>query len=127
MKKKKYFMFFYEDLALLHQVANKQTLFLAAMVSRMDQDNVVQMTAYTREAIIDEIGAVSKNKLALARQYLKILSDSGVVQDLGKGAYMIIPRLFGFSNLASSANKKQDRFINIKYKNNAREIEVGLL
>jgi hypothetical protein len=127
MKKKKYYMTFYEDIALLHSVANKQTLFLSSMVARMDGDNVVQMTPYVRKAIMDEIGTKSKDKLTLARQYIKTLSSAGLIADIGDGAYMINPKLYGFSNIASSADKKQDKFIKIKYKKNKRTIEVGLL
>ena len=119
-------MIFYEDLALLQQTVNKQTLFLAHMVSRMDSDNIVQMTPYVREAIIIDIGCETKNKLALARQYLKILCDDGLVSDLGKGAYMVVPKLFGFSNIANAVDKKQDKYIKIKYSNKGRSIEVGL-
>ncbi len=119
-------MLFYEDLALLHSIANKQTLFFAGMISRMDGDNIVQMTPYVREAIIVEIGAKSKDKLALARQYIKTLSDAGLVVDIGKGAYMVIPKLAGFSSIASSSNSKQEKFIKIKYSKNKKEISVGI-
>jgi len=125
MKKNPYYMTFYKDLALLQSVYNKQTLFLSEMISRMDGENIVQMTSYTRKAIIDAIGAKSNDKLALARQYIKTLSKAGVISDIGDGAYMVIPRVFGFSSLTSLSNKKQERYIKIKYSPKGRQISVG--
>lgn len=127
MKKKGYFMTFYSDIALLHSVQNKQSLFLAGMISRMNGDNIVQMSRYTKKEILREIGSKSSNDLNLARQYISILTAAGIIKALGDDAYMIIPKLFGFSNVAGSINEKQDKFIKIKYKNNNRTIEVGLL
>jgi hypothetical protein len=126
MQKTKYFMTFYEDLALLHSIANKQTLFLAAMIGRMDADNVVQMTPYIREQIMNEIGTSAKNKLAVAKQYINSLIKAGLITNIGRGAYMVVPKLFGFSNFVNSINEKQGRFIKIRYENDKRTIEVGV-
>lgn len=120
-------MIFYEDLAKLHAITNKQTLFFAGMLSRMDNDNVVQMTPYIRESIMDEIGTLSKDKLAVARQYLRTLVLSELIVDIGKGAYMVRPKFSGFSNMTSSINKKQERFIRLRYGKEGRVIEVGIL
>lgn len=120
-------MIFYKDLAMLHSSTSKEILFLAYMIARMDKDNVVQMTPYVRESIMDEIGSEAGDKLAVARQYIKSLSDKGLIANIGKGAYMVRPKLTGFSNLLDPINKKQDRFIKIKYsKKGARTIEVGV-
>jgi predicted GIY-YIG superfamily endonuclease len=120
-------MLFHDELHLLSSVVNKQTMFLYNMVSRMDENNIVPMTSYVRELIMDEIGTKSKDKLTLARQYTKILIDAGLITEVGRSTYMVNPKLFGFSNVASSVNKKQDKFIKIKYRKNKRTIEVGLL
>jgi hypothetical protein len=127
MKKEKYYMTFYRDIALLHSICNKQTLFFAEMASRMDGDQVVQMTQYVREEIADSIGISEANKLTTVRQYLYLLKGHGLIADIGKGAYMINPKLHGHNNFADSINKKHQRFIKIQYNaNGSREkIECG--
>lgn len=126
MRKKKYAMLFCEDIALLHSICNKQTLFFAEMLSRMDGDQVVQMTPYTRKQIVTMIGSQSGNKLNIARQYLKQLADAGLVVDLGDGAYMINPKVAGFTNIASIVNEKADIFLQVKYTAECkREISVS--
>lgn len=118
-------MLFCEDIALLHSICNKQTLFFAEMLNRMDGDQVVQMTSYTRKQIISVIGSKSNDSLNVARQYLKQLSDSGLVVSLGDGAYMINPKVAGFTNIAKVVKNKSDIFIKIKYSpNTARQISI---
>lgn len=119
-------MLFCEDIALLHSICNKQTLFFAEMLNRMDGDQVVQMTSYVRKQIVTAIGSISENRLNVARQYLKQLSDAGLVADLGDGAYMVNPKIAGFTNIAKIVNDKSDVFLQIKYTaSNKREISVG--
>jgi len=126
MRKKKYAMLFCEDIALLHSICNKQTLFFAEMLNRMDGDQVVQMTAYTRKQIVEAIGSNSGNKLNIARQYLKQLSDAGLVADLSDGAYMVNPRIAGFTNIAKVVDSKASLFIKLKYSaKGGRELSVG--
>ena len=119
-------MLFCEDIALLHSICNKQTLFFAEMLNRMDGDQVVQMTSYVRKQIVTVIGSKSDNKLNVARQYLKQLSDAGLVADLGDGAYMVNPKIAGFTNIAKIVNDKADIFLQIKYSaDDSREISVS--
>lgn len=126
MRKKKYAMLFCEDIALLHSICNKQTLFFAEMLSRMDGDQIVQMTPYTRKQIVTIIGSKSEDKLNVARQYLKQLSDAGLVADLGDGAYMVNPKIAGFTNIANIVNDKSAIFLQVKYTSDARrEISIS--
>ena len=127
MKKAPYFMTFYKDIALLHAICNKQTLFFAAMVSRMDADQVVPMPPYVRKQIVDEVRIVSKNKLGVAKQYLHRLKKAGLIADLGGGAYMINPRLHGRNNMQNSIDKKAERFMKIIYSadGSRKKIECG--
>ncbi len=118
-------MIFYEDLSLLHSIANKQTLFFAGMISRMDTDNVVQMTRYVRNQIITEIGSKTTNKLNLAKSYLHQIVDSGLAKDMGDGAYMVLPKIAGFTNFGGPINSKMDKWIRIEYKGKERKITVG--
>jgi len=125
MKKSKYYMTFYDDLALLHSIYNKQTLFFSGMLKRMDDKQVVQMTSYTRREIISEIGSKATDPLSTARQYLKTLSDGGLVANIGGGAYMVNPKVHGFNNMQASIDKKMQRFIEIKYAKGKRTISAG--
>ena len=125
MRKRKHFMIFYQDIALLHSVANKQTLFFAEMMARMDGDNIVQMTPYIRELIVDNIGSKTNNKLALARQYIKTLSDAGLIIDIGKGAYMVAPKIAGFSCNDQFIKSKQAKFLKITYLKDKRSMSMG--
>lgn len=126
MKKRPYFMIFYEDLALLHQTANKQTMFFMQMLSKMDKDQIVQMTGYVRKNIISHVSPGNENKLELARQYLKRLSKDGLIRNVGDGAYMINPKISGYSNVDKFQNEKSEIFIKLKYKHGKRKIEVNV-
>ena len=126
-QKEKYFMTFYRDLALLHTIANKQTLFFAHMVSRMDDSQIVQMTPYVRKQIMDLIEAKQKNRLAGAAQYIDKLIKEGLVVNVGDGAYMINPRIHGHTNWKESIATKDKLFteLRIQYRENGdRKIEV---
>jgi len=127
MRKKKYAMLFCEDIALLHTICNKQTMFFAEMISRMDGDQVVQMTPYTRKQLVSLIGSKSGAPLNVARQYLKQLSDSNLIADLGDGAYMINPRVAGFNNIAKMVEEKSDLYIRLRYsaETGERHLTVG--
>ena len=124
MKKARYYMTFYKDIALLHSICNKQTLFFAAMASRMDDKQVVQMTPYIRKEIMDEIRTKSKDKLGAAKQYLFRLKESGLVADIGGGAYMINPRIHGRNNMQSSIDSKTETFMRIKYSANGERKDI---
>ena len=62
----------------------------------------------------------------VARQYLKQLSDAGLVADLGDGAYMVNPKIAGFTNIANIVNDKSAIFLQVKYTSDARrEISIS--
>ncbi len=119
-------MIFYQDLSLLHQTANKKTIFFMEMLSRMDSDQYVEMTPRVREKIISSISPKNKNPLDLARQYLARLVKEGLIAFHGKSSYMINPKISGFSNIDKFQNQKAERFIKLKYKNGKRFITVGV-
>lgn len=126
-KKEKYFMTFYKDIALLHSIANKQTLFFMEMVLRMDSEQNVQMTQAVREKIMLSIGSKEKNLTNGASQYLKHLKELGLIRDKGKGEYMVNPKIHGFSNDAFAIQRKSEIFMNIKYtKDGGRTITVDM-
>lgn len=125
MKKAKYYMTFYKDIALLHSICNKQTLFFAEMVSRMDSDQMVQMTPYIRKQIIDVIGVKSTDKLAAARQYLSKLADSNLIANNNDGAYMVNPKIHGHNNFLNAIEKKTEIFLKIKYSKSGKRVSIS--
>ena len=120
----KYFMVFSRDLKSIAPLVNKQTLFLFEMISRMNQNNVVRMTPGAKKQIMQNIGSKSENSLATSNQYLKQLGKCGLISSIGDGDYMVRPLFAGFSNFKSALDKKQERFIKIKYAGESRSIEV---
>jgi predicted GIY-YIG superfamily endonuclease len=87
-------MLFCDGLHLLSSIANKQTMFLYHMAARMNENNIVYMTPLMKEEIINKIGSDSCDKQTLARQYLKALLRSGVIENTGTGSYKISAKLF---------------------------------
>lgn len=121
------FKVMYNGIALLHTIANKQTMFFGYMLSRMDEDNLVSMTPNQRRQAMEDIGSKSSNPLVMARQHLHGLVKAGLITPLGGSDYMVNP-LF--------ANKIHDykRKVNQKYElyltavaraDGSMEIEVG--
>lgn len=83
---------FFDGLALLHTVANQQTLFLAYLLSDMDNDNMVHLTVYKKQKIMKEIGSKSKKPLIMANQHLTSLARHGLVKSQGGGTFMVNPQ-----------------------------------
>lgn len=96
------FMSYYEHIAKLSLVANKQTLFLAHVLSRMEYDStskqlLVDLTPRVRRLILKELGVTSKNPLNLAKGYIRQLTKAGLIKPLGQGTYCIDPESYGYS------------------------------
>lgn len=94
------FMSYYEHLAKLATIANKQTLFLAHLLYRMELEKdtgqyVVTLTAYDKRKILQEIGCESKNWAGLSSQYIALLSKAGLIKAIGCGAYLVNPECYG--------------------------------
>lgn len=94
------FMAYFEHLAKLSSIANKQTLFLAHILYRMEYDEsakqfVATLTKYDKKSILKSIGCESKSPLNLAGQYILKLTDSGLIKSIGDGAYIIDPMSYG--------------------------------
>ena len=100
------YMCYYEHLAKLSRVANKQTLFLAHLLYRMEWNSdakqcIVSLTAYDKRTIIEAIGCDSKDPGQLARQYLARLCKSGLIRSIGGSAYLIDPQSYSGSKYVS--------------------------
>ncbi len=101
---------YYEHIAKLSQLANKQTLFLAHLLSLVVYEseckqNIVTMTAHDKRRIMKAIGCDTSNPAKLANQYLSKIGKAGLIKSIGGGAYMVDPASFsGFKYI-----KKQTR------------------
>ena len=96
------YMCYYEHLAKLARVANKQTLFLAHLLYRMEFDKdakqwLVTLSSFDKRAIIHAIGSGTDDPLRMASQYLTKLCASGLFKSLGGGAYLVDPKSFSGS------------------------------
>jgi hypothetical protein len=96
------FMSYYEHIAKLAMVANKRTLFLAHVLSRIeyhDEQKVlyVDLPAMVKRDILKAIGAESENPLVLASQYINTLVKAGLIKSIGSSRYAIDPQSYGYS------------------------------
>lgn len=96
----KAFVAYYDHLAKLARVANKQTLFLAHILYQADHDKktgmlIVNLNAALKRKIIGEIESETGDRLRLAGQYLTKLKRAGLIKSLGGGMYSVDPESFG--------------------------------
>lgn len=97
------YMCYYTHLAKLSVVANKQTLFLAHMLYRMEwheesKQYVVNLNAHQKRDIMKAINFTGKTSLIrMANQYLNTISKSGLIQPAGGGMYLLDPRSYSGS------------------------------
>jgi hypothetical protein len=117
---KKPFMTYYEHLAKLACIANKKTLFLAHLLSRMDFNEetkiqYVDLTANVKRDILKAIGAKSVNPLVLAQQYIKELQKAGLIKSMGGGRYMIDPLSYGYAKYVSKELRERAANIYVKH------------
>ncbi|MDH5552798.1 MAG: hypothetical protein OEX82_05640 [Nitrosomonas sp.] len=124
--KEKYLYFFYRDLALLHGARNKRISFFAEMASRMDDKQVVNMTANQKKKIMKLIDPDSKDPLNAANQYLKTLVRINYIRSMGGGDYMINPGIFGRTNFRDDIEKRCSEYISITRGGNKRKNKQGL-
>ena len=94
------FMCYYEHLAKLARVANKQTMFLAHMLYRMEWNDttkqmVVNLTAFDKRSIMKEITPECENMNRLANRYLSALTEAGLIKSIGGGAFLVDPQSYG--------------------------------
>ena len=118
----KAFISYYEHLAKLAQVANKQTMFLAHMLSNMEFDRgskqyIVDMSTVRKINIMQEVSPeVPKDRaLANANQYLNKLSKVGLVRSAGHGAWVVDPMCYGQNAIVSGQLRKENKKIFATY------------
>lgn len=120
---------FFDGLALLHTVANQQTLFLAYLLSDMDNDNMVHLTSYKKKQIMQEIGSKSKKPLIMAGQHLISLAHAGLVKSQGGGAYMVNPQFASkFEDFKHLRDEKTEVYLHMVGKpDGSVEFEAGVV
>lgn len=96
------FITYYEALAKLSQIANKQTMFLGHILHDMDYDKelrqfLVDMSTYKKTQIMKKISpdVAEKSMLNLANQYLSKLQKAGLIRNLGRGLWAVDPSCYG--------------------------------
>jgi len=99
---RKPFMCYYEHIAKLSQIANKQTMFLAHLLSMIEYDSdtkqtLVILAPHDKIMIMKSIGCESKNMLNLANQYLRRICESGLIKSIGRGAYLVDPSSYSYA------------------------------
>ena len=123
------FMTYYEHIAKLSVIANKQTLFLAHALSRAEFDYdlkqlVVELSPRIKKQILLDIGAKSKNPLNLAKGYLSQLTKAGLLKFIGSGTYAIDPESYSYSKYISKELRQRSTriFDKLTYESNGKEI-----
>ena len=96
------FISYYQHIAKLSRVANKQTLFLAHLLSHMYFDKeirqyIVDMSPIKKDNIMREVSPdiPEHNRNRLANQYLNKLKRAGLINNFGRGAWMVDPLSYG--------------------------------
>ncbi len=96
------FIAYYEHLAKLAQVANKQTFFLAHILYHMEFDQVnkqyyVDISTMKKLQIMAEVSPNMKpeNRLNLANQYINKLKKAGFIRSLSRGVWLVNPMCYG--------------------------------
>jgi hypothetical protein len=94
------YMCYFEHLAKLSIIANKQTLFLARMLYLMEfnieaKQFVVNLTTAQKRDIVNAVSPDSKNPLNLAKQYILKLVQANIIKPLGGGQYLVNPECYG--------------------------------
>ena len=110
------FLSYYEHIAKLSQVANKQTIFLAHLLWDMNFDSeikqyIVDMSAYKKIKIMKEISPEidDKNLLKLANQYLNKLKKADLINTTSKrGVWAINPMCYGQRYMISKDMREEN-------------------
>lgn len=118
-KKEPYFMSFYKNVAILNQVYNVETKFLVQLMANANRDLVIHLTPCLKEQIMSAIGSNSENKAKAANKHLNALKRKGIIASYGRGAYMINPKIHGYSNAHESIMGKNAKFIELKMKHSS--------
>lgn len=118
------FITYFEALAKLSQIANKQTMFLAHVLHDMDYDKelrqfLVDMSTYKKTKIMKQISpdVAERSMLNLANQYLSKLQKAGLIRNLGRGLWAVDPSCYGKFRMIPKdlRHKNKEIFMSMKF------------
>ena len=129
------FITYYEALAKLSQIANKQTMFLGHILHEMEYEKelrqfLVDLSTYKKTQIMKKISpdVAEKQLLNLANQYLSKLQKAGLIRNLGRGLWAVDPSCYGKFRIIPKdlRHKNQEIFMSMKFGPDGLEyINVG--
>lgn len=129
------FITYFEALAKLSQIANKQTMFLGHILHEMDYDKnlrqfLVDLSTYKKTNIMKQISpdVAEKSLLNLANQYLSKLQKTGIIRNLGRGLWAVDPSCYGKFRIIPKdlRHKNRDIFMNMRFGPDGLEVvDVG--
>lgn len=113
-------MTYYTHIAQLKQYANKQTVFMAYLLSMMNFDsetkqNIVAMNPGIKRRIIKSIHSNCKDPLRSANQYLHRLQKSGAIKSIGDGLYLVDPESYGYSGYVPLSLRMKSKAVYCSY------------
>ena len=108
---------YYEALAKLSQIANKQTLFLGHLLHEMEYDKdsrqfLLDLSTFKKVKIMKTISPAVDEKAMpnLANQYLSKLQATGIIRNLGRGVWAVNPMCYGqFKTIPKDLRKKNEK------------------
>jgi len=118
------FITYFEALAKLSQIANKQTLFLGHLLHEMEYEKdlrqfLIDLSTYKKVQIIKQISPdVAEGSMAnLANQYLSKLQKTGIIRNLGRGLWAVDPSCYGKFRIIPKdlRHKNKDIFLGMKF------------
>jgi len=114
---------YFEALAKLSQIANKQTMFMAHILHEMDYDKesrqfLVDLSAYKKTTIMKQISpdVDEKSVLNLANQYLSKLQKTGIIRNLGRGLWAVDPSCYGKFRIIPKDLRHKNKEVYLKMK-----------
>lgn len=119
-----HFFSYYEHLAKLSQIANKQTMFLAHLLYQMKYDkdtfqNYIDLTTREKKRIMKEVAPdTAEDKLLIyADQYLAKMKKAGFIRNVDTGVWLVNPSCFGqYKHIPRDLrNKNNKMFVSLKY------------
>jgi hypothetical protein len=115
---------YFEALAKLASIANKQTLFLGHLLHEMVYEKelrqfLIDLSTYKKVQIMKQIspGVAEKSMANLANQYLSKLQKTGIIRNLGRGLWAVDPSCFGKFRIIQKdlRHKNKEVFMSMRF------------
>ncbi len=120
---------YYAHLIQLRRYANKQTLFMAHLLTRMEFDQEtkqlkVQLNAAIKRDIMRDINSKSSNLLKTADKYLYDLSQVGSIKSINPGTYIVDPECYGYNTTIPQELRMKSKAIYCSYEFSDEGIKI---